>query len=113
VRHSPSWHEYGGNSVRPEDVIVAAFVQLRRIAVRNFTTDSHWLLNQLCQTATTDLIPSPESLPHSHNDVNYDVVLRNCNSQLSGWMETWSTEMQRGRSPALIENVRKLISRIL
>jgi hypothetical protein len=66
-------------------------------------SDSRWLLNRLCQTATTDLIPSPESLPHSHNDVNYDVVLRNCNSQLSGWMETWSTEMQRGRSLALIK----------
>lgn len=33
VRHSTTWHEEGGNSVRPEDVIIAAFVQLRRIAV--------------------------------------------------------------------------------
>lgn len=34
VRHSDTWHEEGGSSIRPEDVIVAAQVQLRRIAVR-------------------------------------------------------------------------------
>lgn len=33
VRHSSTWHEEGGNPPRPEDVIVAAFVQLRHIAV--------------------------------------------------------------------------------
>jgi hypothetical protein len=33
VRHSANWHEEGGTPIRPEDVIVAAFVQLRRIAV--------------------------------------------------------------------------------
>jgi hypothetical protein len=32
IRHSSTWHEEGGN-VRAEDVIVVAFVQLRRIAV--------------------------------------------------------------------------------
>jgi hypothetical protein len=37
VRHSANWHEEGGTPLRPEDVIVAAFVQLRRIAVG----DSH------------------------------------------------------------------------
>ena len=35
VRHSANWHEEGGTPFRPEDVIVAAFVQLRRIAVSN------------------------------------------------------------------------------
>jgi hypothetical protein len=35
VRHSANWHEEGGTPLRPEDVIVAAFVQLRRIAVCN------------------------------------------------------------------------------
>lgn len=34
IRNSTTWHEEGGGSIRPEDVIVAAFVQLRRIAVR-------------------------------------------------------------------------------
>jgi hypothetical protein len=33
VRHSATWHEEGGTPLRPEDVVVAAFVQLRRIAV--------------------------------------------------------------------------------
>ena len=33
VRNSATWHEGGGTSIRPEDVIVAAFVSLRRIAV--------------------------------------------------------------------------------
>lgn len=33
VRHSVTWHEEGGSSIRPEDVILAAFVALRRIAV--------------------------------------------------------------------------------
>jgi hypothetical protein len=34
VRHSNIWHEQGGATIRQEDVIVAAFVQLRCIAVR-------------------------------------------------------------------------------
>ena len=33
VRHSTSWHEQSGPTIRPEDVILAAFVQLRRVAV--------------------------------------------------------------------------------
>ena len=33
VRHSATWHEEGGTPLRPEDVVVTAFVQLRRIAV--------------------------------------------------------------------------------
>ena len=37
VRHSANWHEEGGTPLRPEDVIVAAFVQLRRIAVSHNT----------------------------------------------------------------------------
>lgn len=33
VRNSATWHEEGGNTIRPEDVILVAFVNLRRIAV--------------------------------------------------------------------------------
>ena len=36
IRHSATWHEECGGIPRPEDVIVAAMVQLRRIAVRIF-----------------------------------------------------------------------------
>lgn len=32
IRNANSWHK-GGGSIRPEDVIVAAFVELRRVAV--------------------------------------------------------------------------------
>lgn len=32
----------------------------------------------------------------NHNDVNYDVVLRNCNGKLTQWSDTWQAEMQRG-----------------
>lgn len=34
IKHSNTWHiGSGGKNVRPEDVIIAAFVSLRRIAV--------------------------------------------------------------------------------
>jgi hypothetical protein len=32
----------------------------------------------------------------NHNDLSYDVVLRNCNGKLTQWMDTWEREMQRG-----------------
>lgn len=31
-----------------------------------------------------------------HSDVNYEVVLTNCNAELTAWMDTWKAEMQRG-----------------
>ena len=36
IRHADTWHERGGSPIRCEDVIVAAFIQLRRIAVSMF-----------------------------------------------------------------------------
>ncbi|KAJ7489970.1 fungal-specific transcription factor domain-containing protein [Mycena galericulata] len=79
VRHSMTWHEGGGNPPRPEDVIVAAFVQLRRIT-----------------SETTDMFYTKGGAPNgNHNDINYDVVLRNCNGKLTQWMDNWQTEMQR------------------
>ena len=36
VRRAGSWHQTSGGAVRPEDVVIAAFVSLRRIAVRFF-----------------------------------------------------------------------------
>jgi hypothetical protein len=32
----------------------------------------------------------------NHKDVNYEVVLRNCNGKLIQWADTWQREMQRG-----------------
>ncbi|KAJ7172753.1 fungal-specific transcription factor domain-containing protein [Mycena filopes] len=79
VRHSVTWHEEAGSPPRPEDVIVAAFVQLRRIS-----------------SETTDMFYSKGGNANgNHNDVNYEVVLRNCNGKLTQWMDNWQAEMQR------------------
>jgi hypothetical protein len=32
----------------------------------------------------------------AHSDVNYDVVLGNCNRKLTQWMDTWEFQMKRG-----------------
>ncbi len=34
----------------------------------------------------------------NHQDVNYDVVLHNCNGKLSLWSDAWTREMHRGTS---------------
>ncbi|KAF7304768.1 Zn(2)-C6 fungal-type domain-containing protein [Mycena kentingensis (nom. inval.)] len=76
VRHAATWHEGGGTPTpRPEDVIVAAFVQLRRIS-----------------SETTDMFYTKGG---ANGDVNYEVVLRTCNGKLTQWMDTWQSEMQR------------------
>ncbi|KAH9967928.1 fungal-specific transcription factor domain-containing protein [Russula dissimulans] len=79
VRHSANWHEEGGTPLRPEDVIVAAFVQLRRIAAE-----------------TTDVFYLHKGIPGAaHTDVNKEVLLRNCNGKLTQWMDQWQHEMRR------------------
>lgn len=100
VRHSANWHEEGGTPFRPEDVIVAAFVQLRRIAVRNnschlapLDSDFFCLLRQ---AETTDVFYLHKGIPGAaHTDVNKEVLLRNCNGKLTQWMDTWHHEMRR------------------
>jgi hypothetical protein len=42
VRNAKTWHERGGSAIRPEDVIVAAFVTLRRIAVCCWHQSQDW-----------------------------------------------------------------------
>jgi hypothetical protein len=32
----------------------------------------------------------------AHSDVNYEVVLGNCNRKLTQWMDTWEVQMKRG-----------------
>lgn len=32
----------------------------------------------------------------AHTDVNYDVVLGNCNRKLTQWMDNWENQMKRG-----------------
>ncbi|CAE6521010.1 unnamed protein product [Rhizoctonia solani] len=77
VRHSLNWHE--DNFIRPEDVIICAFVQLRRIAAE--TTDVFYLHRG-----------APGLL---HADVNYEILLRGCNSKLTQWMDLWHGEMKK------------------
>ncbi|KIK63832.1 hypothetical protein GYMLUDRAFT_162284 [Collybiopsis luxurians FD-317 M1] len=79
IRHADRWHERPASTARPEDVIVAAFVQLRHIAAE--TTEVY-------RNHTGDFA-------RRSADINYDVVLRNCNNQLNQWNETWNREMQR------------------
>ncbi|KAI0086675.1 fungal-specific transcription factor domain-containing protein [Irpex rosettiformis] len=78
VKHSTTWHDDGGSPPRPEDVIVAAFVQLRRIA-----------------SETTDLLQPRRGNMDHHADMSTDVILRTCNGRLTQWSETWEHEMRK------------------
>ncbi|KAF8623945.1 hypothetical protein AX15_006110 [Amanita polypyramis BW_CC] len=77
IRHANSWHKEGGGPVRPEDVVIGAFVELRRIAAE--TTD---VFNSL---------RSPSA--GSHTDMNYEALLCSCNTKLNQWSDTWQREM--------------------
>ncbi|KAI5124017.1 hypothetical protein M0805_003849 [Coniferiporia weirii] len=75
------WHEQvpSGTPIRPEDVIVSAFVALRQIA-----------------TETTKMFELQKGSGNGQPD-NYDFLLNACNSKLSGWATTWSMEMKRAQ----------------
>ncbi|KAF5331051.1 hypothetical protein D9619_005705 [Psilocybe cf. subviscida] len=78
VRNSIAWHETSGNAIRPEDVVIAAFVSLRRIAAE-----------------TTEIFNSTKGtlgLPNS--DINYEHVLQSCNQKLTAWDRTWRHQME-------------------
>ncbi|KAL1722725.1 fungal-specific transcription factor domain-containing protein [Schizophyllum commune] len=80
IRNSTTWHDEGAGPLRPSDVIVSAFVQLRRLA-----------------SETTEMLYNNKGggSHGAHADVNYDMVLRGCNSKLTQWSEHWQHEMQR------------------
>jgi hypothetical protein len=49
---------------------------------------------------TTDAFCLNRSASHCvQPDVNYEVLLRNCNAKLTLWQETWQREMMRGQDP--------------
>ncbi|KAG8822965.1 hypothetical protein FRC17_009437 [Serendipita sp. 399] len=77
VRHSKTWHE--GSSM-PEDVIVAAMVNLRQIAAE--TTDVYRM-------------QKGGSVDGHYSDVNHEILLRGCNSKLTHWMDYWDAELKR------------------
>ena len=101
VRHSTNWHEHGLGDIRPEDVILSAFVQLRHIAVSPSLTSASRTppLTACLKTQTTETFR--RSSGSGHSDINYEVVLRNCNNQLTMWMDTWEKQMKRGLSLVL------------
>ncbi|KAH7889823.1 fungal-specific transcription factor domain-containing protein, partial [Phlebopus sp. FC_14] len=79
IRHADTWHERGGSPIRCEDVVVAAFIQLRRIAAE-----------------TTDMLHTNRSLVDGGSgQVNIDMALKNANAKLSQWTAKWEHEMQR------------------
>ncbi|KAF9228050.1 hypothetical protein BS17DRAFT_813931 [Gyrodon lividus] len=79
IRHADTWHERGGSPMRCEDVIVAAFIQLRRIAAE-----------------TTDMLHTNRSLVDGGSgQVNIDMALKNANAKLSQWTTKWDHEMRR------------------
>ncbi|TDL25071.1 hypothetical protein BD410DRAFT_718510 [Rickenella mellea] len=82
VRNSSTWHEQvpPGATIRAEDVILSAFVALRKIAGE-----------------TTDLfsLHKDTSGPPTTAADNYEVLLRGCNAKLAQWQSTWKNEMTR------------------
>lgn len=46
---------------------------------------------------TTDVFSASKG--SGANDINYEVVLRNCNAQLNKWAENWQAEMGEGQIP--------------
>ncbi|KAH9941410.1 hypothetical protein B0H21DRAFT_550934 [Amylocystis lapponica] len=75
VRGSGSWHEAGGVPLRPEDVTVAANVQMRRTTA-----------------AIADMFSHPDMY---HSPPDYSETLRNCNEKLDNWSTFWEAEMQK------------------
>ena len=96
IRHSGQWHELSGGQTRPEDVILAAFVPLRHIAVRSSMLGGQLLTSCLSLQAETTEIFHDSRQGSGHTDIKYDVVLRNCNGKLTQWMDHWTREMQKG-----------------
>jgi hypothetical protein len=76
VSRAETWHDNTRDSVRPEDVIVSAFVVLRRFA-----------------SDTTDWFFVNKTAP---SDVQFDMMVRSVNEKLVRWMEHWSNELRRG-----------------
>ncbi|KAF8124010.1 fungal-specific transcription factor domain-containing protein [Boletus edulis] len=79
IRHADTWHEQGGSPIRCEDVVVAAFIQLRRIAAE-----------------TTDMLHTNRSqIDGGNGQINVDMALKNANAKLSQWSTRWEHEMRR------------------
>ena len=80
VRNSAEWHKESSTPPRPEDVIVAAFVQLRRLSAE-----------------TSDVFYLKKNSPRGASDIHFQSLLRVSNTNLSDWMEYWEAEMKKGK----------------
>ena len=87
VRNSNKWHEHngaipsgeeGGAPIRPEDVILASFVALRRIVAE-----------------TTDVLLAANANASRTADVNHDGTLKTCNGRLHHWSVDWKEQLER------------------
>ncbi|KAG9046741.1 hypothetical protein FS837_003762 [Tulasnella sp. UAMH 9824] len=76
IRNSANWHRQARGEQRPEDVIVGAFVQLRRLSAE-----------------TSDVFYLRKNSSRDNSDVNFEVLLNGCNTKLTAWMEYWENEM--------------------
>ncbi|KAG9018912.1 hypothetical protein FRB90_008303 [Tulasnella sp. 427] len=77
IRNSGNWHREGPpGELRPEDVIVAAFVALRRLSAE-----------------TSDVFHLRKNSSRNNSDVNFEVLLTGANSKLSEWTSYWQSEM--------------------
>jgi len=109
VRRAATWHQASGGPVRPEDVVIAAFVSLRRIAVKFFLSSFfilfyiYFLLTLIMptqQAETTDIFNASKG--SSNSDINYEVVLSNCNARLTQWDDVWRQETEKGLQNLLL-----------
>jgi hypothetical protein len=49
------------------------------------------------QAETTDVFYLHKGAPGLlHADINYEILLRGCNSKLTQWMDLWHGEMKKG-----------------
>jgi len=98
VRNADNWHERNETgAIRPEDVIIAAFVSLRRIAVRflPFHSNHNSLLS--LQAETEDIFHASKNSNGNNNaDINYELVLTNCNNRLTQWDNHFQEEIKKG-----------------
>lgn len=102
VRRSKTWHTEGPSTpAPPADVIVAAFVQLQRIAsegtawFREVKEREEGAGGGGGDTEDGGGGGGAVAAGGSGGGVNYDKLLSSCNGKLAQWMDTWQHEMRK------------------
>jgi hypothetical protein len=70
-------------------------------------TDTHGLAISVCiQAETTDVFYLHKGQPGMlYADVNYEILLRGCNSKLTSWSNTWQQELVKGNVVTLFNPI--------